>query len=71
MRIIVATITGLIALATVSAPAALSTGNENRRPIGTAVSFTLGDQGCGEGWYQALWRDWRGDWLWGPCVLNR
>ena len=71
MRIIVATITGLIALATSSAQAALSTSNENRRPIGAAVSFTLGDQGCGEGWHQALWRDWRGDWWWGPCVLNR
>jgi len=70
-RIIVATLACLIAVATVSAQAALSTRNENWRPAGTTVSFTLGDRGCGEGWHQALWRDWRDDWWWGPCVLNR
>ena len=71
MRISVTTFTGLIALAAISAQAAISISNENRRPLGTTVSFTLGDRGCGEGWHQALWRDWRGDWWWGPCVRNR
>ena len=71
MRIFVTTFTGLIALAAVSAQATISTSNENRRPLGLALSFNLGDQGCGEGWHQTLWRDWSGDWWWGPCVPNR
>jgi len=71
MRIIVATFTGMIALAAASVQSAPSANNENWRPLGTALAFRLGDQGCGEGRHQALWRDWRGDWWWGPCVPNR
>jgi hypothetical protein len=71
MRIIGATFTGVVALAAVSSQAAPSTSNENWGPLGTALSFRLGDQACGEGRHQALWRDWRGDWWWGACVPNR
>src|SRR5215831_17719678 len=41
------------------------------RSLTTPMIFNLGDRGCGDGWHQALWRDWRGDWWWGPCVPNR
>jgi len=71
MRIIVAAITGLIALATASPQAAIIVSNENWHPLGPTLSFKLGDKACGDGWHQALWRDWRGDWWWGPCVPNR
>jgi hypothetical protein len=67
MRII-AIFTGLVALAAVSAQAAPSPADENWRPLGPTLPFSLGDQGCGEGWHEALRRDWRGDWWWGPCV---
>lgn len=30
-------------------------------PLAPTLSFGLGDQGCGDGRHQALWRDWRGD----------
>jgi hypothetical protein len=58
MRIIGANFTGLVALVAISAQGAPSTRNENWRPLGTALSFRLGDQACGEGLHQALWRDW-------------
>jgi hypothetical protein len=31
------------------------------------VVSTVGVQ-TGDGWHQAIWQDWRGDWWWGPCV---
>ena len=71
MRIIVAAITGLIALATASPQAAIIVSNENWRPLRAPLSLSLGDQACGGGWHQALWRDWSGDWWWGPCVPDR
>ena len=71
MRIIVATFTGLVALAAVSTQAAPNPNQQNWRPLGPAVTFRFGDQVCAEGFHQALWRDWRGDWWWGPCVPNR
>ena len=71
MRIIVATFTGLVALAAVSTQAAPNPNQQNWQPLGPAVTFRLGDQVCAEGFHQALWRDWRGDWWWGPCVPNR
>jgi hypothetical protein len=71
IHIIGATFTGLAALAAVSAQGTPSISNENWRPLGTALSFSLGDQACGEGWHQALRRDWRRDWWWGSCVPNR
>jgi hypothetical protein len=48
-----------------------SSKKEYWRPLGNALTFELGDQGCGDGWHQALWLDWRGEWWWGPCVPNR
>jgi hypothetical protein len=71
MRVIVSTFASLIALAAVSAQAAPSPYKENWLPLSARLSFELGDQVCGYGSHQALWRDWRGDWWWGPCVQNR
>jgi len=71
MRILVATLAGSIAVAAISAQAALSTSSENWRPLPPVLSFSLGGRACGLGWHQALWRDRSGDWWWGPCVLNR
>ena len=65
---VLAIATGL-ALAAVSTQAAtLSPNNENRLPLGATLSFSLGNDACGDGWHRSLWRDWRGDWWWGPCV---
>jgi hypothetical protein len=71
IRIICVAFTGLVALAAVSAQAAPNPNQQNWYPLGAAVTFGLGDLACGEGWHQALSRDWRGDWWWGPCVPNR
>ena len=68
MRAIAPLVAGFLALAAVSTQAANSNGNENWRPPGLALSFSLGDQVCGDGWHQAFWRDWSGDWWWSPCV---
>ena len=71
MRIIVATIAGLLAAASVSAKTLPKPDIEYWRPLGPMLSLALGDQACGQGRHQALRRDWRGDWWWGPCVSNR
>ena len=71
MRATITTVAGLLVLGTVSAWAAPSPKQEYWHPIARPLSFALGDQGCGEGWHQALWRDWRGEWWWGPCVPDR
>jgi hypothetical protein len=71
MRVILATFMGLVALAVASAQAAPNPEKDNWVQLGAARSFELGDQACGVGWHQALWRDWRGEWWWGPCVQNR
>ena len=70
MRIIVATLIGVIALAAVPAQAVLGTRNENWRPLAPALSFSLRDQACGDGWHYALRPDWRGYWWW-ACVPAR
>jgi hypothetical protein len=71
MRVIVATITGLISLAVVQVETPSNSDVANWRPLGAGLSLTLGDQACEEGWHQALRRDWRGGWWWGPCMPNR
>ena len=71
MRVISPTLAGFMALAAVSTQAVPSNNNENWRPLGLTFSFNLGDQVCGDGWHQALLRDWRDDWWWGPCVSDR
>jgi hypothetical protein len=58
-------------LAALTAQAVVGSRDENRHPIEPVLSFGLGDHGCGDGWHQALWLDWRGEWWWGPCVPNR
>ena len=71
MRAISPTLAGFVALAAVSIQVAPDPSTENWRPLRPAFSFSLGDQGCGAGWRQALLRDWRDDWWWGPCVPDR
>ena len=72
MRVFPLMIAALTALTALSAQAATpNPQQENWRPLTRPLSFALGDQACGEGWHQALWRDWRGDWWWGPCVPDR
>ena len=61
----------LTAFAVSSTQAAPNPNPENWRPLGPTLSLRLGDQACGYGRRQALWRDWRGDWWWGPCVQSR
>ena len=70
MRIIVATLIGVIALAAVQAQAALGTRNENWRPLAPALTFSLRGQAGGDGWHYALRPDWRGYWWW-ACVSDR
>ena len=71
MRFIPHILAAFMVLAAVSAQAAPNPNPENWLPLGSPLSFGLGDQGSAKGWHQALWRDWRGDWWWGPCVPNR
>lgn len=71
MRFTPVILAALTALVASSGQAAPNPKLENWLPLGPTLSFALGDQGCGDGWHQALWRDWRGDWWWGPCVPNR
>jgi hypothetical protein len=51
-----------MALASPSVQAVPNPSNENWRPVGTVLSFELGDQSCGYGAHQTLRRDWRGEW---------
>jgi len=70
MRVIVATFMGLLALVVASAQAAPNPDTKNWVQLGAAPAFGLGDQACGDRRHQSVWRDWRGDWRWGPCVPN-
>ena len=70
MRVIPPTLAGLVALAVVSTQAAPKLSQQHWLPFNSPLSFDLGNQACGEGRRQALWRDWRGDWWWGACVAN-
>jgi hypothetical protein len=54
-----------------TAQAVVGNRDENRHPIEPVWSFRLGDHRCGDGWHQALWLDWQGEWWWGLCVPNR
>ena len=71
MRIIVAGFAGLVALAAVLAQATPSPNEENWRPLTGRCPSRSGERAAATGCIQALWRDWRGDWWWGPCVPNR
>ena len=67
----ISSLIGLAALAAGSVQAAPNSDKDNWVQLGAARSFELGEQACAIGWHQALRRDWRGDWWWGPCVQNR
>ncbi len=72
MRIIVATLAGLVALTTVSAQAAApSPKSDNYLQLSAALSFKLGPNDCPYGSHRKLWRDWMGEWHWGPCLRDR
>lgn len=71
MRVISVILAAITALAASSAQSTPNPNLQNWLPLRPALSFGLGDQGCGDGRHQALWRDWRGEWWWGPCVPNR
>jgi hypothetical protein len=71
MRAIPPILAALTAFAVSSTQAAPNPNPENWYALRPALSFGLGDQACGDGRHQALWRDWRGDWWWGPCVQSR
>jgi hypothetical protein len=55
MRVIIPT---LVTLAATSAQAVPSPNNETLLAFGPPLSLGLGDQACGEGLHQALWRNW-------------
>jgi len=72
VRIVPPILVGVVVLLAISAQAVPSPKKENWQPLPSPpLSFGLGDNGCGEGFHQALRRDWRGEWLWGPCVPTR
>jgi hypothetical protein len=68
MRGIIAPLVGLMALGAVSVQAAPNPKQDHWLQLSAALSLRLGDQACSDGWHQALWRDWLGEWWWGPCV---
>jgi len=70
MRMILAVFIGLVALAVAPVEAAPNPDKDNWVQLSAARFFELGDQACELGRHQALRRDWRGDWWWGPCVPN-
>jgi hypothetical protein len=51
MQAIPPMIVGFVALTAVSVQAAPSPNQENWGLLGRPLSFTLGDQACGEGWH--------------------
>ena len=67
----ISSLIGLAALAAGPVQAVPNSDKDNWVQLGAARSFELGDQACAVGWHQSLWRDWRGDWWWGPCVPIR
>jgi hypothetical protein len=71
LRVIFPTLAGFVALSAVSVQAPPNQNRDNWFPFNAPLSLSLGDQACGDGWHQALRRDWRGDWWWDPCVPNR
>jgi len=70
MRVIVATFLGVTAFGASSLEAAPNSTKENWVEFAPTMSFELGPGSCGYGSHQSVWRDWRGDWHWGPCVPN-
>jgi hypothetical protein len=64
-------IRGAAVFAAVSTQTAPSPSDRSWLPLGTTLSFEAGDLACEDGTHRGLWRDWRGDWIWGPCVRNR
>jgi hypothetical protein len=71
MRVVLPTLAVVLASAALLTHVALNPNEESWLTLSARLSFWLTEQACGEGWHQALWRDRRGDWWWGPCVPNR
>jgi hypothetical protein len=71
MRATIATLTGLVALTSVSAHATpLPSAKATTGELSSALSIELVRQGCGWGWHRAHWRDRWDYWHWGRCVRN-
>lgn len=71
MRIIVAAIAGLFALAEVSAQAAPNPVTGNSCTLGAALPSAGGEPICGIASHQSLQRDWRGGCLCSPWMPVR
>jgi hypothetical protein len=59
-----------VALAAVSAEAALLPPTLTSIELGAAPPVELVAGGCGWGWHRHHWRDSWGYWRWGRCVPN-
>lgn len=71
MRITIATLAGLVALATVSVQAAPFVPKKALPPeLSAGPPIEQVAQGCGSGWHRHHWRDYWGRWHWGRCVPN-
>jgi hypothetical protein len=71
MRVIVATLVGLVALAAGAVQAApLAPTMATPAELGSASPIELLVQGCGWGWHRGGWRDRWGYWHWGRCYPN-
>jgi hypothetical protein len=71
MRIIVATLAGLVVVAAVSAQAVpLPPAKAIPAERSAAPQIELARQGCGWGWHRTRWVDLWGYWHWGRCVPN-
>ena len=71
MRVIVATLTSLVALAAVSVQAAPLAPTKVTGPaLGASPSIELVREGCGWGWHRGHWWDRWGYWHRGGCYRN-
>jgi hypothetical protein len=71
MRVVVATFTGLVALAAISVQAApLAPAKATGAELSASPSIELVRQGCGWDWHRGHWRDRWGNWRWGGCYRN-
>jgi hypothetical protein len=68
MRVSVATLVGLMALAATSVQAAPIPVKPTQVSLGPSPLIELVAQGCGWGWHRAHWRDRWGYWHWEHCV---
>jgi hypothetical protein len=71
MRMILPTLLGLVALASLAAQPTPNPNEQSWLQLGAALPFAMGADGCAYGAHRKLWRDWLGQWHWGQCVPDR